>query len=196
MLRYKNKYYLYTCLLFASLIVTHANATVLTYNYVGNPFTESPTTFLGDSVVASVTFNDPAITNNFTGNVYESSVSQWSIQVAQLPNTKQDNTSSRHDSWPLWFHFDNGVITGWQLLAVPNNQSLPEIYTDHNSVYPFIYPTADYYLESAGNYGIITDTPGSWSLASNNTVPIIGTIWLFGSALPGLVFSFKRRKST
>lgn len=184
----KNKWSLAILTIVSTLASFHTHASV-TYNYIGNSFTESPSGMIGNWITASVTFNNPLVTGRFTGDVDENSVSAWSIQVAQLPNSKLDNTNGWHNQWPLWFHFENGVVTGWQLLAAPNNQSFPEIYTTHNSAYPRINPTADYYaLDPNNNYGINYNQAGNWSV-----VPVPAAVWLFSSALFGLGFIGKSR---
>lgn len=161
-----------------------AHASV-TYNYSGNPFTESASGMIGNWIIASVTFSDPFVAGSFTGDVDESSVSAWSIQVAQLPSSKLDNTDASHNQWPLWFHIENGQITGWQLLAIPNGQTLvPQLFTTYNSTYPSICPSCDYYRADLGNnYAINYNQAGTWSV-----VPVPAAVWLFSSALVGMGF--------
>ncbi len=173
-----------------SLTPFHAYAST-SYIYTGNPFTDSPSGLVGNWITASITFSDPLVTEGFTGDVYEASVSEWSIQVAQMPSSKLDSTDAWHDQWPLWFHFEGGIIAAWQLLAEPVGQHYPEIYTTHNSGYPSINPTADYYLiNGVDNYGFNLNQAGSWSV-----VPIPAALWLFFSALVGLGFVGKGRFS-
>ena len=178
--------------LLCTLIVPTVNADSV-YNYTGNPFnhSEAPPGTIGDWLIASVTFSNPAITNSFSGDVYASSISKWSISLAQQPTIQLDYTNAISDArFPLWFHFDNGEITSWQLEA---RQSYPpEIYTTHNSPYYQIAPTADYYIPGPDlvNWGNNMYKPGVWVEAS---VPIPASIWLVSSGLVGLV-GFARRK--
>jgi hypothetical protein len=99
-----------------------------------------------------------------------------------------DNTNAVTNSqWPLWFHFDNGALTGWQLLAQAATNQLPEIYTTQNSPYVSIQPTADDYFNGTQDvYNL--NSPGSWAV-----VPLPAAIWLFGSAL-AVIGVFGRRK--
>lgn len=180
--------------LIGCLALSDANAS-LTYNYTGNPFDDSSnSSWVGNWLVASVTFSDPNITSGFSGDVYDSSVSQWSIEVSQVPSTRQDNTTnSWHSQWPLWFHLNNGVITGWQLLARPLGTQYPEIYTTSNSTYPSINPTADYYLANTTDYAANLRQPGIWAVAST-PIPIPATTSLIGLALAGLAFVRRRHQ--
>ena len=174
-----------------ALASAHVNASI-TYNYAGNPFDNSNIGLVGDSIVGSVTFSNPAINNTFTGDVFEADVSHWSIQVAQLPATKQDNTSADHKQFPLFFHFENGAITAWQLLASPPGQTFPEIFTTHNSTTPSISPTADFFEPNLIDRGFNLDQPGTWSVAA---VPIPAAAWLFISALGSAGFVRRRTAS-
>jgi hypothetical protein len=145
----------------------------VTYNYTGNPFTGVDTTpgFAGDHLIASVTFLDSVI--GFTGVANAPSVLSWSIQVAEVPTTRIDSSfGSLSTIWPPFFSFENGTITSWQLLAAPNPfDQFPELYTTHNTNFPSINPTADYYISDhfANNVGSVLNNAGSWSPV---TVPL------------------------
>lgn len=163
-----------------------------TFHYSGNPFATSPSGLAGTSIGASVTFEDSVMTAGFTGDLYEDSVAAWSIQVLQIPGSLLNIGNSVNGQWPLWFHFENGAITGWQLLAAPVAASALELFTTNGSSHLQLCPTCDYYHgPTTGDYALISDQPGTWTVAQ---VPEPETYMMLLAGL-GIVFFSRRFKA-
>ncbi len=188
-------------LLFCAITASSVNAATI-YNYIGNPFTSSRngTEFIGDWLTASITIFNP-ISSDFTGDIFSNGISQWTIQVAQVPNTRLDsNNAVLRLEWPLWFHLENGQITAWQMLAVPSfpqsgSFQISEIYTTRLSPYGSINSTSDEFVLSVPEMAqsVSYNNPGNWTRVQTS-VPEPNTLLLF--IYGSLMFLIKRKKAT
>ncbi|MBN8510057.1 MAG: PEP-CTERM sorting domain-containing protein [Burkholderiales bacterium] len=173
----------------AGLAISAGASAAVTYHYKGNPFDhhENAPSLIGNFVTATVTFDDSVV--GYTGTVGSSSVLSWAIRIAQIPGSEMGSaTGAVSDSWPLYFVFDHGVITAWQVLAHPAPLANPEIYTTHDSPYGNINPTADYYLLDRFTAGSTVDQPGVWA------IPEPGTYLLMLAGLGAIAAIARRRR--
>jgi len=166
----------------------------VTYSYTGLPFTFG---VVAGHIEATVTFDDSVVGS--TGTVDGSSVVAWSIRAEGVSGSELTSaTGFLNGAWPLYFVFDAGVITGWQLLAETGpSGTLPQLYTTHNSPFASILSTADTYYASGTLYGYNDGTPGSWRLVAVPEPipePVLGGLLLAGgwAACAGIA---GRRKS-
>ena len=97
-------------LLITPLLASAPAMANVSYNYIGNPFTNDSvnSSYLGSNITASVTF-DNTVTNDFTGVVGSSDIVSYSISSGPITVT---NTTSAPGNGPN-FVFQNGVITAW-----------------------------------------------------------------------------------
>jgi hypothetical protein len=171
------------------VLATPAANAATTFHYAGNPFTTSPSGLVGASIDASVTFQDAVLPTGFSGDLYGDSVAAWSIQIVQMPSSLLNNGNSVNGQWPLWFHFENGAITGWQLLATPATASALQLFTTNDSSHLQLCSTCDYYHgPTTGDYALISNQPGAWTVAQ---VPEPETYMMLLAGL-GLVFLARR----
>jgi hypothetical protein len=172
-----------------SLFTTPSIHAATTFLYTGNSFTTSSSGLAGRSIGASVTFEDAVMTAGFTGDLYGDSVAAWSIQIVQMPSSLLNNGNSVNGQWPLWFHFENGAITDWQLLATPATASALQLFTTNDSSHLQLCPTCDYYHgPTTGDYALVSNQPGTWIVAQ---VPEPETYMMLLAGL-GLVFLARR----
>ena len=137
-------------------------------------------------MIASVTFST-SISKAFSGDIYKNEISQWSIQVAQLPETKLDNNNAitADLSWPFWFHFESGQIVAWQMLAFPlQSSNIYEIYTTNSSPYGSINRTSDEFVLISGQ-STVGNNPGTWTV-NQTTIPEPSTLSLLIFGLLGV----------
>ncbi|WP_338849273.1 hypothetical protein V8J88_09875 [Massilia sp. W12] len=168
-------------------------AASVTFHYTGNPFSAqySNPSLSGKHIVGSVTFDDSV--RGFTGEVGQAAIQSWSIGVANTPSIQFNSTANATDSnWPLWFRFDQGVITGWQFLARESTaDQFPEIYTTHNSPYSYILSTGDYYSSDRSNRmsGLNINSAGVWAAP----VPETSSALMMLAGLGVLLTSMRKR---
>jgi hypothetical protein len=177
------------------LTISLSATAAVTFNYTGNPFDlGESSTDLGRHVTATVTFEDSVL--GYTGLVDASRVLTWAIRVAEIPDSEMGSaTGAVVDDWPLYFVFENGAISEWQVLARPAPVGVPEIYTTRNSPYDGILPTGDNYYPASyavdGHNAYNEATPGVWAVVA---VPESGTYALMLAGLALLGAASRHRK--
>jgi hypothetical protein len=168
----------------AGLALSAGAAAAVTYHYTGNPFDQGEAQYIGNNVTATVTFNDSVI--GYTGVVDASSVLSWAIRIAQIPGSEMGSaTGAVVDDWPLYFVFDGGAITAWQVLARPAPLTPPEIYTMRNAPNNPSNPTADYFTSGYGadRFTGIENQPGVWAIPEPGTyLLMLGGLAMLGAA--------------
>lgn len=164
--------------LVATIAPISANAAAI-YDYTGNAYGSGGAPEFGANLTAVVDFGN-AVGPNFTGYIDTypgepgSPISNFSLTSGSVTLTLADSAGTARGI----FTFSNGVITDWNLSATDSNTS-----TQMQTAAPYDYA----YNTATGDEGIVFGNPGTWSQVSVSTVPLPGTVGMFGTALVGLM---------
>lgn len=172
--------------LFAVSLVTvsPSNADILTYNYLGNPFTTLGIQPMGEYITASFVFEIP---QDFTGSVTGGpSLVSWWLATEGLGGVKVTNLDSPNHTHQ--FQFSSGKIDSWFIDVVGGIPGVEEfeIFSLSNST-----TAVDYILSGVRGSAYINNSPGVWS----SPVPLPPTFWFLGSGLLGLIGLRRYRRS-
>lgn len=110
--------------LYGILMPISSPVLALTYDYIGNIYTDVSDASLGERIIASVTF-DASVSPNYTGFLQSDSgkIIDWTISSGSTTFNKNDTNwhsfgSSLGYIGSQTFWFENGSIVQWQMTAV------------------------------------------------------------------------------
>ncbi len=180
-----------------------AKAANLTFDYTGANFTyiNEPSVF-GNNITASVTF-DSTVSKNYTGYVYSSDFSSWSLTSGAVTISKSNGQLYTGEGGDF-LHLTNGQVDYWGLIAGSPNKNSPQyglylaggtanligVVQEADQASLGDVTNASFLVSNIYSSSIVA---GKWSQVS--ATPLPGTALLFGTALSGILgFRASRRR--